>query len=88
MVLNKPVKSGRGSCVNVGLLKDVHVDKSLTPGLRCTVQLLPQQEHSKKLKGIVVSPATPRRETGIYWGYSVRIANSLSKVFSQCPYEG
>ncbi|XP_018564255.1 putative methyltransferase C9orf114 [Anoplophora glabripennis] len=88
VVLNKPVKSGRGSCVNVGLLKDVHVDKSLTPGLRCTVQLLPQQDNSKKLKGIVVSPATPRKETGIYWGYSVRIANSLSKVFSQCPYDG
>ncbi|KAJ8911616.1 hypothetical protein NQ315_017126 [Exocentrus adspersus] len=87
VVLNKPVRSGHGSYVNVGLLKEVHVDKLLAPGLRCTVKLVPQ-DNSKKLKGNIVSPTTPRRETGIYWGYTVRIAKSLSKVFSQCPYDG
>lgn len=87
VVLNTPVKADKGSIVNVGLLKQVRVDKTLIPGIRCTVKLLPQESISKKLKGIIVSPSLPRSETGIYWGYTVRIANSLSKVFSQCPYK-
>lgn len=86
VVSNKPVKPGRGSIVNVGLLKEVHVDKLLTPGIRCTVKLLPQ-ESSKKLKGVVVAPSSPKSEMGVYWGYTIRLANSLSKVFSQCPYK-
>ncbi|XP_076258292.1 28S rRNA (uridine-N(3))-methyltransferase [Rhynchophorus ferrugineus] len=87
VVLNTPVKAEKGSVVNVGLLKLVRVDKVLVPGIRCTVKLLPQDSNNKKLKGVVVSPLLPRSDTGIYWGYSVRIANSLSKVFSQCPYK-
>ncbi|XP_066149885.1 putative methyltransferase C9orf114 homolog [Euwallacea fornicatus] len=87
VVLDMPVKAGKGSIVNAGLLKQVRVDKVLVPGIRCTIKLLPQDQKSKKLKGIVVSPSLPRSETGIYWGYSVRIANSLSKVFSHCPYK-
>lgn len=88
VVANKPVKNDKGSYVNIGLLKEVLVDKLLTPGLRCTIKLLPQQEGSKKLMGVVVPPITPRQETGTYWGYSVRVATSISKVFSQSPYEG
>lgn len=84
IVLNKPSK--KGCFVNVGLLKEVLVDKTLTPGIRCTVKLK-QEENTKKLKGTVVSPLTPRKETGVYWGYTIRLANSLSKVFSQCPYK-
>ncbi|XP_066259976.1 putative methyltransferase C9orf114 [Euwallacea similis] len=87
VVLDMPVKAGKGSIVNAGLLKQVRVDKVLVPGIRCTVKLLPQDQNSKKLKGTIVSPSLPRSETGIYWGYSVRIANSLSKVFSHCPYK-
>lgn len=87
MVTNKPVKVGRGSQVNVGLLQDVTVDKVLPAGVRCTVKLLPQIEGSKKLKGLVISPTTPRKESGVYWGYSVRLADSLSEVVSKCPYK-
>lgn len=81
------MKPGKGSLVNVGLTNDVQVDKLLTAGLRCTVKLSPPKEGSKKLKGIIVSPSAPREETGIYWGYSVRLANTLSEVFSQCPFK-
>lgn len=87
IVTDKPVKPGKGSIVNVGLLKDVHVDKLLTPGLRCTVKLLPKKDENKKLKGVVVAPSTPLKETGVYWGYSVRLAKSLSQVFSQSPFK-
>ena len=41
----------------------------------------------KKVKGKVVSPSTPRTESGTYWGYTVRVANSLGAVFTECPYK-
>ncbi|PNF14519.1 putative methyltransferase C9orf114 [Cryptotermes secundus] len=83
---NLPVRAGKGSAVNCGLLKDVIVDKSLTPGIRVTVKLLQACEGSKKLHGIIVPPSLPSAETGVYWGYTVRIAQSLGEVFSQAPY--
>ena len=39
VVLNKPVKSGKGSFVNVGLYKEVQIDKQLREGLRVTVKM-------------------------------------------------
>lgn len=88
VVTNKPVKNGKGSHVNVGLLNDVHVDKVLTAGLRVTVKIPKEQANPKKVKGIVVPPNVPRSETGIYWGYTVRLANNLTEVLTQCPYKG
>lgn len=88
VVSNLPAKAGKGSVVNCGLLKDVIVDKSLTPGIRVTVKLLQSPEGSKKLRGIIVPPSLPSAETGVYWGYTVRIARSLGEVFSQAPYTG
>lgn len=85
VVTNKPIKAGKGSQVNVGLLNDVHIDKVLNAGLRVTVKLI-DQDNLKKLKGIVVSPSVPRIETGIYWGYSVRLASNLTDVLVKCPY--
>jgi predicted SPOUT superfamily RNA methylase MTH1 len=35
----------------------------------------------------VVSPSTPRETDGTYWGYTVRIANSLPNVWNECPFE-
>ncbi|CAH0725241.1 unnamed protein product, partial [Brenthis ino] len=87
ITMNKKVKPGRGSQVNVGLLQDVSTDKLLNPGIRVTVKMLPVSEGRKKIKGKIVSLSTPRAETGVYWGYTVRIANNLSQVFTQCPYK-
>lgn len=71
----------------MGLLQDVRIDKMLTPGLRVTVRMLPKQEGSKKQLGEIVSPITPRSELGVYWGYTVRLANTLTEVFSKSPYK-
>ncbi|PZC86583.1 putative methyltransferase C9orf114 [Helicoverpa armigera] len=87
ITMNKKTKPGRGSQVNVGLLQDISTDKLLNPGIRVTVKMLPTQEGGKKLKGKIVSLTTPRAETGVYWGYTVRIANNLSQVFTQSPYK-
>lgn len=77
----------KGTFVNVGLLNDVLVDKQLPENLRVTIKLPTTSDlKSKKLRGKVVPPAEPRTATGIYWGYNVRIANSISQVFSQSPY--
>ncbi|XP_046738655.1 putative methyltransferase C9orf114 homolog [Diprion similis] len=87
IVTNKPIKVGRGSQVNVGLLNDVTIDKVLASGLRVTVKIPAEQKNPKKLKGIVVPPSMPRAHTGIYWGYSVRIANNLTQVITDSPYK-
>lgn len=36
----------------------------------------------------VVSPRAPTLDDGTYWGYSVRIADSLQQVMENCPFEG
>lgn len=86
---NKKVKEGSQTCfVNVGLMNDVRIQQQLSENLRVTVKLDPGQDlRSKKLQGSVVAPSEPRRETGIYWGYSVRIAASLTEVFTKSPYD-
>jgi len=41
VVLNKPVKEGQGSYVNVGLSKEIHIDRVVDAGLRVTVKMKP-----------------------------------------------
>lgn len=87
MVSGKPPKQSKGSYVNIGLLNDCLVDKILTPGLRVTVKLEPDQDlKSKKIRGKIVSPLQPRLETGVYWGYTVRIAKTFSDIFTKSVY--
>ena len=75
--------------VNIGLQKDCCIDKKLTPGVRVTVKLHKGLESNcKQIRTEVVSPSEPREKRGLYWGYAVRLADSLSTVFSQCPYTG
>ena len=35
-----------------------------------------------------MSQEEPFLQTSTYWGYSVRVANTLEAVFDECPYEG
>ncbi|XP_074067106.1 putative methyltransferase C9orf114 homolog [Macrotis lagotis] len=88
VVLDRPTRPGRGSFVNCGMRKEVQIDKNLEPGLRVTVRLDQQQiPESKSLKGRVVSSQEPRTHTGLYWGYSVRLASCLSAVFAESPFK-
>lgn len=34
-----------------------------------------------------MSPSLPRAETGVYWGYTVRVAGCLSDIFTKSPYD-
>ncbi|XP_038045984.1 putative methyltransferase C9orf114 homolog [Patiria miniata] len=90
VVLDRAVGQGKGSIVNVGLLKEVRIDRQLQPGLRVTVEMADTDHinsERKTLRGTVVSPAAPCTEAGLYWGYSVRLASGLGAVFSQSPYK-
>ncbi|XP_078046313.1 28S rRNA (uridine-N(3))-methyltransferase [Augochlora pura] len=87
VVTNKPVKAGKGSYVNAGLLNDVFVEKVLTTGLRVTVKIPENQPNPKKLKAFIVPPDIPKSDTGTYWGYTVRLANNLTEALTQCPYK-
>ncbi|KAM4635387.1 putative methyltransferase C9orf114 homolog [Polymixia lowei] len=88
LVLERPSKPGKGSLVNCGMRKEVQIDKKLQSGLRVTVRLnKSQNEESRLHKGVVVAPHVPRTEGGLYWGYSVRLASSLSDVFTEGPYK-
>ncbi|TRY95074.1 hypothetical protein DNTS_004702, partial [Danionella cerebrum] len=88
VVLDRPVKPGKGSFVNCGMQKEVKIDKQLKTGLRVTVQLNKGQNNQvKAYKGVVVAPHIPRTKAGLYWGYSVRLASSLSAVFTECPHK-
>jgi len=73
--------------VDVGLQRPIPVDSLLTAGLRVTVEIIDPESDFKKLRGQVVPPTTPLHKNGTYWGYSVRCAQSLGAVFTQCPYK-
>lgn len=88
IILDRPMKQGKGSFANCGMRKEVQIDKQLQPGLRVTVQLnQTQNQESKLYKGVVVAPHVPRTNGGLYWGYSVRLASCLSAVFTESPYK-
>lgn len=88
VVLDRP-PTKNGSLVNVGLPQEVVIDKTLQPGIRVTVHLVDAQRptHDRTLVGKVVAPSFPRTHAGLYWGYNVRLARSLTEVFTGCPYK-
>jgi len=83
-------KGPRGnSRVNCGIRnRPVEIDRVLPESVRCTVELDVKAYGSPgQIQGKVVSPATPREDNGIYWGYTTRLAASLNQVFEECPWE-
>lgn len=90
VVIDRPPHKN-GSLANVGLAKDVILDKVINPGVRVTVKLDPEtslEVNNHKIFGKVVSPSAPRTEQGLYWGYQLRLADSLSGVLTKSPYKG
>lgn len=85
------------SLVNVGIRKTmVEIDRVLTPGIRCTVQFenmaIAYMDHTQRksgqvVRGKVVSPTLPRETDGTYWGYTTRLASSITQIFEDSPYK-
>ena len=76
----------KGSLVDVGLRNPIRVDRTLQSNVRVTVEIDAKKSRKTKLHGRIVRPATPRTKCGIYWGYDVRLATSLSEIWTGCPY--
>jgi len=88
IILDRPAsqKKGKGSWVNCGIDKDVRVDLNAPAGQRVTVRFDDEQrEDGKYLTGKLIMPDQVREETGTYWGYSLRLAKSLGKIFEDVP---
>nr|CAG8528654.1 5296_t:CDS:2 [Entrophospora candida] len=88
VVIDTKPKGMEGALVNAGLKKNVLIDQQINPGVRVTLDMgdyTVVKNESKYIKAKVVSPKTPS-ENGIYWGYQIRLANSISKVFTESPY--
>lgn len=92
-------ENSNGSFVYMGLDQEAQIDKPIQPGVRVTVHFDPsklQPSYSKdhivnvkrrrSIKAKVVSPSEPRTKSGLYWGYSVRTADSLSQALDDCPF--
>jgi methyltransferase len=70
--------------VDVGLPQPYTIPGiQIPPRTRVTVQLDEQCTEAD-----AVSPTDPKEIAGYYWGYVVRRCDSLSAVFTECPYDG
>lgn len=81
--------------VEAGLRIPVIVEDEIPPSTRVTLKFAPDAEQAstpnstvKEIRAEAVNPDEPREESGYYWGYNVRRADSLSAVFEECTYDG
>ena len=81
-----PDKGVAGCChVYTGLPKELKLEQEVPPGTRLTVRM--PFVGTKQRTAKAVAPREPREEAGLYWGYTVRVADNLSAVWSECPFE-
>ncbi|KAL6755823.1 putative RNA methyltransferase [Haematococcus lacustris] len=79
-----------GSFVDIGYERNAHVDECLPVGRRVTLHLgsspsttfVPAFSETM-LKARLARPSEPRTQQGTYWGFSVRVATSLSRVLKE-----
>ncbi|KAF7732869.1 hypothetical protein EC973_000145 [Apophysomyces ossiformis] len=82
-----------GTVVDVGLYRRARITPCLQPGVRVTLELpeplaaVDTKKGQKPIAAKAVSPKVPREKAGIYWGYSIRIASSFSRVITESPYK-
>ncbi|KAL1301499.1 hypothetical protein AAFC00_005743 [Neodothiora populina] len=78
--------------VDCGLPVRARIPVSVPTDSRITVRfasdLEPRMDGYTPLDAAAVTPDTPREEAGYFWGYSTRLASSLSAIFTECPYDG
>lgn len=85
VVERRPVREGEGSWVDIGLRQPCRLDVRLEEGTRVTVRVEEYMfPHRRFYRGQAVSPVTPHREHGLYWGFTVDRASTFSDVFRLC----
>jgi predicted SPOUT superfamily RNA methylase MTH1 len=82
----------KSTFVNAGFQTTVTIDGDIPPKTRVTLKFptadRPPNYQDATLHAEAVAPSAPREEAGYYWGYSVRLASSLSAVITECNYDG
>jgi len=82
----------QGTLVECGLPAYARISASIEPNTRVTIKFAaaeePFMDEQTTLEAEAVAPDLPREEAGYYWGYSCRMASSLSAVFTESPYDG
>lgn len=74
-----------GTLVHTGLPERVRLDGvSIPEKTRVTVRFRTDGDGAD---ADAVAPSAPRKEAGYYWGYGVRRCESLSAVFTECPFD-
>lgn len=81
------VEKGK-TLVECGLKRKVIVNRKIKEGVRVTLGMkkIKGSKNKEFIEADVVSPATPREKMGYYWGYQVRLADSISSVFTESPH--
>ncbi|GLI67552.1 hypothetical protein VaNZ11_011779, partial [Volvox africanus] len=82
-------EQGTGSYVDVGLDRMVWIEHELPQLTRLTVHLGDLEPETRfmaaysetMIVGKAVPPSLPREQLGLYWGYTVRVALGLKRVF-------
>ena len=69
--------------VDIGMRDPVHVPSRIPANTRVTLKFEPEAETYEP-----VAPTAPKEDKGWYWGYSVRVAKSMSAVMTESPYDG
>ncbi|GMT18528.1 hypothetical protein PFISCL1PPCAC_9825, partial [Pristionchus fissidentatus] len=90
VIMDKPVKKGRGALVDVGLDKELELEDEtpLPAGTRITVEMgPPDTDLGRRYRGRITSAKKAAAATGQYWGYSVRIAKRIGEVIDHDKYD-
>ena len=74
--------------VETGWKAKVYIQPDVPISTRVTVRMNEAQKFSEFIDSTAVAPSAPREEQGWYWGYNVRVAESLSSVLTECPFDG
>ena len=66
--------------LNVGLRDEMKIETQaeLKQGVRVTVNMTEKT---------IVGHDAPRKKDGLYWGYTTRVAKTLSEVIALCPFQ-
>eukprot|EP01083_Nonionella_stella_P141258 434883_1 len=78
------------SLVSIGLNKPCVVQQQLEENMRVTVQIdnyKNYKDNEEYCFGNVVTPCTPMKKDGIYWGYKTRFAKDIGQVISSSTYD-
>lgn len=79
-------------------MQEAYVPQALQHNTRVTLQMGAQPNEftlqqpglgsgQQVLFGQLAEASSPRQQQGTYWGYTTRLASTLSQVFTECPYQ-